>query len=241
MDLNIKNCIYFDNEKEIIDNYEVFNDSWLYGSNSRIYRYNNNSLLKVFLNKEKEDKISLFEYYKSLNLSSTCLPNKYLFIREYFSGYLMSLINGKKLSNLGPNIKLDHLLASIRKIENDINLLSDNNIVVSDLNYQNIIYNEKTNESTLIDLDQYFINDRLENLKLNNIIYLYDVVFASLSLIECKALETSLYKEIRDKINNLKEVSNIEAIFNELFNYMTFKSKEKIETVGDIRKVLRKK
>ena len=233
------NTIIFKNEKQIITKYDRYGETWLYGSNSTIYRYDKENLLKVFKKAESLCLIDLFELIKSLNLNTVITPDKYLFIKNMFWGYLMRLARGMMLVHIPADIQIKRFMSALRELEDDIVSMSEKNIEVSDINYLNILYDIKNNKCSLLDLDDYKVLYKPIDLTRKNLEYFYDVVLTCLSQIYYGSFNSYLLNDIRNRIFNIKNITNIEDFFNEIFKMIEDRAHQKIETIGDVRKALR--
>ena len=152
-----------------IKKYELSND--INNTESNIYIYNNNELLKIF--KNSHDIINkfyvlnkLFYIKENLEFKELVLPNKLLKIDSEPSGYSMDYI--KQNTNIGLILKknnisfndkkflLIELAKIIKKIENN-KLLKKINFHLGDIHEYNFIYDNKENMIKAIDLDSAYV------------------------------------------------------------------------------------
>lgn len=214
------------------------------GSNSNIYKYNKNILLKIFKEHLPFSEIKYFEDIKKLNINNVSLPQKFIIIDDKFYGYSMKFMPGKTLINLDDKVHYQDIVATLPNIQNTIERFSKNKYQMCDLNIYNVLYDEIKNTFNIVDIDLY--------LKENNMLYseAYDfnaLSFQSLLLtaltreFNYKRQEYKLYKKLKDillfgTLNNNDYARNFTEIKNELEDNYS----EEIKTLKDLRKVIKK-
>jgi serine/threonine protein kinase len=156
----------------IIDKNRLQKSSLLFeGGEAKIYDCpgDNNKVLKIYLDKvdfvSKESKVKL--------LLSKVLPKNVIGPLEIitdlngkFIGYIMKKVNGgerfKELTNKdfikSHNIKIKNIIEMIIEIKNTIIDLHSQNIIISDLNYKNVLFDNQYN-TYIIDIDSFVIGN----------------------------------------------------------------------------------
>lgn len=233
--------IYISN-KEILKKLNLFKKT-RYGSNSSIYYYNN-ELFKVMLYGLSPDTVDLFEYIKSLKPTNIILPKKYLIINDKIEGYSMDRFDGNMIIYNNKNVLIKDFIKSISSLEGDIKLLSKNNILMQDINYFNILYNNISNISKIIDIDLYQKLDNRKNLINTNMTSFYITILNSLFFYKKHDISYIFNSKIyRYIINIIYEKFDFDISIIDNFNYildlcMNYFNKE-INTFNDLKKILK--
>lgn len=212
-----------------------------YGFNSDIYYYNDD-LLKIFNNIGYILDMDKFEKIMSLNLNNISIPKKFVFLEYRFFGYSMDYKSGVVLSNINKTTKYNDLILSLDIIQKTIETLSYNKIEMRDINCFNMLYDNQNKEINIIDIDNYVENifDPTDATLYKNLTYFQKTLLYSLVNIPFKS-QSNLYKEINKIIiKNTNNNINIKETFKEIKCYLENNSNKEIETIKDIRKVLKK-
>lgn len=242
--------LFFENEKAIIcedkskikEELRVLKNS-KYGTNSKLYIYNANELLKVFKKPHSVNELLELEELKDLNIPTLVNPNKYLNINGQFFGYSMNHVKGRMLFYIN-DLNIRKLLLALLKIEKDLILLANKGFVADDLNPGNILYSSKTQEIKLIDCESYKKNET-NSIEININKNLYELYKLVLSIISDKTFYTEsnneLYKFMKNKVLTLNNFSssNIYKYFNCFVEILENHTDKPIETVIDFKKALK--
>ena len=105
-----------------------------------------------------------FDKLKLLNLDSLVKLYNYYYNNTFLrpNAYTMEYIDNSHLSLL--NQSKSYLLDIISTLEKDINILSNNNVIMYDAHYSNIIFQE--NKAKIIDIDLFRNNNFIDYKKL---------------------------------------------------------------------------
>jgi len=144
----------------------------IHNSESNIFIYNNNELLKLF--KNTHDVISkfyvlnkLFFIKENINIEELVLPNKLVKVESEPAGYLMDYI--KNNTNIGlilnkENISFNDKKFLLIEIANILKMIENNNVLnkvgfyLGDIHEYNFIYDNKENMIKAIDIDSAYVN-----------------------------------------------------------------------------------
>lgn len=235
--------IFVSDKKEITDNFSIFSQS-KYGSNSKIYCYHSNKLLKLFIDKATPTKMDFYDLIKNIKTKNIIKPDKFLIINGDFYGYSMNKANGKIIINVNPSIKYDDFIKSLLEIEQDIRNLSNKNISTNDINCLNILFDEHTKESVLVDIDNYSEEKTAptELLTFNNLNWLYQTILYTIAIGQSINFnyDSKLFKYIMSLITNeFLFDKNIANNFTFIKNILEDIADKEIVSIKDFRKVLR--
>ena len=127
------------------------------GKNGNIYSYGNFAI-KVFNNiYEPPIDEETANYLTTIDTNRILLPRKLLFYEDAFSGYSLKLVPKKPSVKKLINSPKEQLINNVAALENDIQTISKNNILLSDMSpenvqYNGIIYISDPSKYTLLDL-----------------------------------------------------------------------------------------
>lgn len=132
----------------------------LYGYESEIFLYNNDKIMKIFKTDDRNvlnNKLQKLKYLHTLNTNDV-LPIDLIYIDGIFKGYTSIL---KKefyhIDSLKQNKKIRYYI--LNEVLKKLKYYHSLGITFGDLNPHNILYNKKTNEVILCDLDNVSINE----------------------------------------------------------------------------------
>ena len=141
------------------------------GAIGTCYRIGNNEVFKKY-----HAEISNYEDYRRLvgiTSPSFAFPKKSIYLEkygeEYFLGYIMDYIEGKRLSQLDGNIDIKDMFNKIDLLEKEIKLLVEQkNVIMYDLHEENLLVTPN-NEIKVIDTDMFTFGyyDIIDNYKDN--------------------------------------------------------------------------
>lgn len=229
------NRIYCNDLETLKYSLKLFKES-KYGSTSTIYEYKN-LLLKIFKSrfikdsiKTNKDLMNTHLMIKNMKLKNLLKIKKTLICNKYFCGYTMEKVPGKRFYEIPDKTKIDDLKTSLLEVERDLKKLANNNIIVTDLNSSNILYDYKTNKSIIIDTDAYLheINSSKDTIFKENMIELAFCIFQSLTKnikhdeIIFNEMLGVLYNRI-EYINNISEFIDIIVELAENYNDIKIK------------------
>lgn len=153
-----------------IDNTFLLQTPLSEGGEGFIYDYKNGDILKIY-----KDMVNKFEKEKKLRLLSSKQLPKHIVIstdlaydkRKNFIGYIMPKVNAEDLQQLCNktyckihNVTVQDIAKLAISIKNTLTVLHKNNIIISDLNDGNILFDDKYNPF-FIDTDSYTIDNIL--------------------------------------------------------------------------------
>jgi len=138
------------------------------GSNASVWKYQvddtlDSMALKTFFPWTRKYCLNLkvYERMKDLPLKNIIVP-KDIYYRldnsslsdEDFDAYLMNYIE-KENKNLLSDISLEHLLQNIASLEDDINILTEHNILMDDIKFKNSIICSRDLQLYITDIDMF--------------------------------------------------------------------------------------
>ena len=237
------------------DKYNIYLDSlddlnnlkWMIfsnnGSNSDIYKYYKNILLKVFREHLPINEIKYFEELKKINVKNVSIPQKFIILDDKFYGYSMNFMSGKTLFRLTDDINYEIIVASLNKIQETIELFCKNKYDMCDLNLYNILYDSNKNKFNIVDIDYY---EKDMNLSFSELYNFNSIRFQKVFL---EAI-TKEFDYIKKSYNLYKELNNILLLgtldtnsyttnFMNIKYYLENTYDKEIETLGDLRKILK--
>lgn len=233
--------ILVSNKSEIETKYKKLEES-KFGSNSNIYFYNETDVLKVLNESDSVQKINDLELLKSLKTTTVTTFKKILFINELYYGYSMKYIKSKPLYNLDENTNLKTFLISLKEIESDLKVLAENKIVAFDLNVFNVLYNDKTNKTNLIDCDSYFSDKdyNKDGVLFFNMKQFYSLILHTIAnIFDINSCKYSLLKYMNKIIfEQMEYTDGIDVYFKYLISLLENEVDKEIITVKDFRKCL---
>ena len=151
------------NNKICINNLEYLND----GCNGNIYKLSDYECLKFFKSKDISCDLEVIKKIKDMQLDNFYEIRIPLFNKDKkFVGYIMKYYENLEIDIL--TMPVEYTLNNLISIYNSIIKLTDNNILIDDLDSYNIIFNR--DKIIIIDCDKYTFNDGDNyTLKYNNI------------------------------------------------------------------------
>lgn len=144
------------------------------GEEAKIHRYSETELIKVF-NKDRRANIppiqpEMYQLLSHIPAKQFYLPIHLAYNRlNEFRAYTMLEFQNKEKSTHAQRANISTLMPYIERIEQDVDLLSEQKIRITDMKLSHILYNAETNELGIIDCGTYQKDDTntlaLENLK----------------------------------------------------------------------------
>lgn len=213
--MNIKNKKYLEK------NYKIFNNE---GSTSIIYSNNDQLLLKIFYNYKDVFFEERLEKMAKLNISHFAMPIENIYLKNRLIGYIMYKKNGVTFQKLNLNILIDDLLSGLLKLEDDLKILSINNIRILDLHDGNILFDNIKKEINIIDTDEY------------GTLYTYDDLYnVNIKGITTLLLDYLDLKKYNFNSNNIDSIKTLVANIKQLIYILEEINKKEISRVGDIK------
>ena len=228
--MEINGNLHYLNKIQLLHKYKEIEES-KYGRMSKILSYNENELLKLFEWNRQYDK-NKFEILSNININNFANPQKLIYILGRLYGYIMERKNGCMLFKLDPTIYLKNFFLNINNVIKNIYELSNNNIILSDLHDQNILFDSISNEIFIIDMDEYFINykyNSCEEVYLKNLSIFFKSISTFLSINNHKYLEKIINKEL------LLGNCDGEDIFGKIINELENMIDSEIVTINDFK------
>ena len=152
------------NNKLYIDDYDSLVDKYIgAGCNGICYLTKDNKVLKI-LDDGKEESI---EPLTALESDIFVFPKTLVYnihSRE-FIGYIMDYVEGTMLSAINGGYDIDFYLNEVKKVENEVEILTDQNVVIFDAGCTNIMISN--NGLRVVDTDFYEINKDKADIKYN--------------------------------------------------------------------------
>lgn len=235
-----KKNIYCKNLKEIYDNLKIYkNSGW--GANSKIYIYNTKELLKVFNRPDSFLNLTTMEVLNTLNTKTIIKPNKFLIVNDKYVGFSMDIAKGEMLDQINENIIILDLLKSFVKIQEDLKILSERKLANNDINILNILYDEKTKSSKIIDCNSilFYKNTSPENLYIYSCMQLYSSLLDVLSNeMFFSKLNNNILNYMKSCISNIDSNSKVVEFFKYIIELLENSTNNEIHTIKDFRKAL---
>lgn len=209
------------NIKELDKKYKIFNDE---GGTSTIYSDNNQLLYKIFCNYRDVFFEKRLEKMSKLNTSFFAVPIENIYLKNKLIGYIMYRKDGVTFEKLNSNTLIEDLLNSFFKLEDDLKILSLNNIRILDLHDGNILFNSIKKEINIIDTDEY------------GTLYTYgDLYNVNIRSIAILLLDYLNLKKYNIDSNNIDSIKTLITNIKELIYILEEINKKEINRVGDIK------
>lgn len=111
------------------------------GFESIIYTYKDGSLIKIYYDRGNllKNTLKKIELFSELSIPFIALPQKMVELNGEKVGYSMEKINGITLKEARKIFSEQEIIQLLKKLEQILDELHENNIIVGDLNPQNII------------------------------------------------------------------------------------------------------
>lgn len=233
--------IYCNDLKRLCSELELLKTSG-YGCNSVIYNYKLKELLKVYKREMSLSKKLDLDSVKYLKTNSLIMPNKILLVKGAYYGHTMKKCDGKMIGFLNGKTNLDEFLKSFEPISEDIKLLSKYKFFHSDINVLNIIYDNKTKLSNVIDCDSIirYPKNSQELITIGSFKDLNNTVLEAISKIPSYIETDNKSLECMKKIidNKVYFDESFEEFFRSLIQILENEVDKEITTVNDFRKAL---
>ncbi len=202
------------------------------GVMGRCYLTSENKVYKEFVASYIEN--SIFDYLVEVKYDFFVFPELLIYVRDYNSdrlvGYIMPFISGCSFSNLDGNIKVRDFIDALKKLENQIKIMSSE-ILIEDMNPDNMIYNSSNNSIFVVDTDLYTRtpHDPYRTFKEN----IKELASSTLRLINgADILSIRISQIIRE--SSLYGVMLPSTIYKEILENLEKRMVNKIETLDDL-------
>lgn len=206
------------------------------GNFSKCYLLDDGNVLKIFNKPKSLYEMDNFKYFIKYSNDSFVFPFEFIYDSRKFYGYIMREAPGKTLLQAFPKSNLLDLSKHSHKLERDIDYVSKGGIVLYDLHDENILYDGC--KYTIIDPDENGISRNVVlTREANN--KGHRILLCNLFLDNIKKLEhTQLIRENieRYKKTIIRPSDMIIQIKEDMENYY----KEKVETVDDLKNIIRR-
>ena len=188
------------------------------GACSVVYKCDDNSVIKVLneAGKEMFDKEN-FSNIVGINNDTCVFPKKTLLIDGEFKGYTMDYIQGEMLHDIIKKIDLKTLTKAIKKVENDLKLLSKEKILLQDLNHGGVMWEDKESRIKIIDTD-FFYKENLaqeEQCYSSNITSFNTLIEMELGILNGQDTEVIRYLQNKPEYNTLYKEYMIGSLIGE--------------------------
>lgn len=188
---------------------------------SNIYKVSEEECIKIFKNTSDELTLEILSLIRDLNLPSFYSIHDFYFDRNRdFKAYTMEYYKKDNIDIL--TMPTDYTLSNLYAIYNDIERLTDENVVVSDLHSGNVILNR--DGITVIDADLYYQLFNAERYKLERknllaLIYLFkDLYFGALDTFH-NGSDTSIYFDSIRNLFDSYDADSIHRVYKKLSRY----------------------
>jgi len=235
-------CTNLNNLKEKLKTFEASK----YGSTSTIYEYNT-MLIKIFKDAFIKEMLEYNDEFlinhkliKKLDVKNIVKMKKALIYNKYFFGYTMEKFPGNRIIEIPEDTTFENLKKSLLQVEEDIKLLSKNNIIAYDINTSNLLYDSISNTSYIVDTDCYIIDmtESIDRITLDNKIELSLAVFNGI-LGNKKIYNERFIDNIRKKLfNKIETINGIEEFIDLTIKLVEEYSNNKINNIKTFRKNL---
>ena len=208
----------FYNDKCEIANYKLGKSINKTGSHGKIYKIDDDKLLKRFMVPWDKYDLDMFKRYMELELDNFYKIYELLYNKKNkLSGYTMEYCHNTDIDIV--NMDTEYLLDSFDKIVKSSDKLASMGIVIDDLVPTNLIY--ESDKMVVIDIDNYYVNDTIstDNIKTVNRhklkLLLYNMLKASLYDLYWK----DYLKRYLDNLEELYNTGNITDVMKTLSKY----------------------
>ena len=208
------------------------------GTTAKCFILKSGNVFKEFNNPLDISDVERFKYFLNYKNESFLFPFEFVCNNNKFYGYVTKKALGQTLEESFAYSNLEKLSAHLKKLEKNINYVSEGKIVMHDLHSNNIIYDGKLLQ--VIDPDEYAIRDfeSVDNIKTIN--FKYNRIMVSNLFITNIGLNKNT-EYILDKINSYKysEVKASEFIIW-IKEDMEKHYKETINTIDDFNNIVKR-
>lgn len=210
------------------------------GKEGIVYKYNN-ECIKIFNSKRNNGELldineEKFIFFTKLETNNIILPRKLLYNRQNkIEGYIMPYIESDFDLNNIRSKNINEIISELKQLKKDIDLLNENDILINDLKYSHLLYN---NGFYLIDSSLY------SKYQYDNVLN-YDAYMKNITSINDFLIDVLLIKKSNDNdqylnINQIpKRYYSDKLIFiSEVFEKE--KNKYKINSLNELRYIYKK-
>lgn len=210
------------------------------GKEGIVYKYNN-ECIKIFNSKRNNGELldineEKFIFFTKLETNNIILPRKLLYNRQNkIEGYIMPYIESDFDLNNIRSKNINEIISELKQLKKDIELLNENDILINDLKYSHLLYN---NGFYLIDSSLY------SKYQYDNVLN-YDAYMKNMTSINDFLIDVLLIKKSNDNdqylnINQIpKRYYSDKLIFiSEVFEKE--KNKYKINSLNELRYIYKK-
>lgn len=210
------------------------------GNFSKVYDVSGNEIIKLWKQNaiDMSDNTLFLEnmmnvYNKGVDSSIILFPEKLIYLKDIFVGYMREKSIGEKLNvNMLLNYEIENVYNLIILLEQELERIAiDYNIKAGDIKFENMIYNENQNLINIIDTDHFTVSNKdkykiakynLNRLKLS----------LSTQLSRTGCLSNIKDKETRNILGNL--IANDDLKFSDLI--YSIKEKENVRTLNGLKR-----
>ena len=170
-----------------------------FGTEAIIYEYNKNELLKIFWGSLDEDNLKRINSFKEIDTDHFAFPTEEVYINSKLKGYKMNFKKGTKFNSLDYSLEIEALIEALKKLRDDIVIISDNNVSIYDLHDANILFNNSDTSINIIDTSQYGLNapDFITAYKHN-----------------CRVIASLIFRLLSIPLDNINYINEIDKIIN---------------------------
>lgn len=208
------------------------------GRSGNIYITSNNEILKMFTSnsftyiKDREETLKIL---KKLDVNEVVKPQKLVYYDGVFVGYIMEYLpEGDSLTKLSEGLSFEEKLEKIKAIETVMKKLHQQKIYISDLNPDNIFFDNKGNIK-LIDCDAFVVKNNVVNNKIEKKYQdsMYKVVSEKTDIYSFAVTCLELLANI--KIDSDRNYQDIQKLYNKNKNKLPASFKNYFEKIFNTR------
>lgn len=127
------------------------------GLNGKCYELKTGEILKIFKIPKEISEMKKYKAFLEYKNDSIIFPHKFITNGKYFTGYISKKASGMRMDNCLSLYNFNDISKNLIKLENDIYLLSSDNILMCDNRSENMFYDGQ--KFSVIDVDEYFFYD----------------------------------------------------------------------------------
>ena len=239
---NTKDDVIFKSVDYVYDKYKILRDDF-YGNTSTIFKYKKGKLLKIFGEPIHEVQYKTIKFINKLKTKASAKIHSFVHIDGDRIGYIVDEVPGRNLLEIPVKTNVRDFISSMSPVEDDVRLLSKNGIITEDLKPANLMYDIKSNKSSIIDEDLYIRlkDESKEIITINNLNTLYLSVLETLVSPTKGAIDEEFYNYLVCLINDNYFDASIEEFYDYVLEEIEGYYDRDIESIGDVRKVFRNK
>lgn len=170
-----------------------------FGTEAIIYEYNKNELLKIFWGSLDDNNLKRINIFKGIHTDHFAFPTEEVYTNSKLKGYKMNFKKGSKFNSLDYSLEIRSLIKALKKLRNDIVIISDNKVSIYDLHDSNILFDNINTSINIIDTSQYGLNAP-------------DFITAYVH--NCRVIASLLFRLLSIPTDNVKYINEIDNIIN---------------------------